>query len=72
MGVQILVHSAPHRYARRTQSETTWYQGVSLRLTRLERGCGISLPPSRFDSMRTPTPKAYDPAPATVNNVGVL
>jgi hypothetical protein len=44
---------------------------VSLRLTRLERGCGISLPPSRFDSMRTPTPKAYDSAPATVNNVGV-
>jgi hypothetical protein len=63
--------SSPHRYARRTQRDTTWYQGVSLRLTRLERGCGISLPPSRFESMRTAIPKAYDPAAATVNKVGV-
>jgi len=62
--------SFPHRYALRTQRETTWYQGVSLRLAKLERGCGISLPPSRFESMRTPSAKAYDSAATTVNKPG--
>jgi hypothetical protein len=30
--------SSPHRNARRTQREITWYQGVASRLTRAERG----------------------------------